>query len=113
MRMFPSRLLPAIAAAVLFIALSTLTRAALALRPEAAMLPAAELARSFAVGLTFDFVTAIYAAAPLALWLVLAPDRLARHPAYRAATAAWFLCAAFLLLLLAAAEWLFWEEFGA
>jgi len=113
MHKVPARILPAFAAAAFFIAVSVLTRCALVLRPEVAALPASEIARSFAVGIAFDFVAAIYAATPLALWLVLAPDRLARHPVYRAATAVWFLCAAFLTLFLAVAEWLFWEEFGA
>src|SRR5262245_3992601 len=115
MRQAPSltRFLPALAAAAVFVAISTLTRVALALRPEAAVLGAGELARSFAYGLAFDLVATAYAVTPLLLWLALAPDRLARTRVYRLATLALFGVACFGALLLAVAEWLFWEEFGA
>ena len=109
----PTRLLPAIAAGAVFVAVCTLTRVALALRPETAALEAGDLARSFAYGLLFDLVAAAYAVTPLVLWLALAPGRLARTRAYRLATVAWFFAACFATLLLAVAEWLFWDEFGA
>jgi phosphoglycerol transferase MdoB-like AlkP superfamily enzyme len=108
-----ARFLPALAAAGVFVAVCTLTRIALALRPEAGMLVAGELARSFAIGLGFDLVAAAYAVTPFALWLALAPDRLARTRAYRVATLAWFGVACFAALLLPVSEWLFWDEFGA
>jgi len=108
----PERLRPALVAAVIFVALCTLTRIALALRPEAGLLGASELASSFALGLAFDLITAVYALAPFILWLVLAPARLAGTRLYRAATVAWFFAGCFAALLLAVSEWLFWEEFG-
>jgi phosphoglycerol transferase MdoB-like AlkP superfamily enzyme len=108
-----TRLLPAIATVAMFVAVSTLTRIALALRPEAALLGAGDLARSFALGLGFDLVAAAYAVAPLLLWLALAPGRLARTRAYRVTTVAWFFVACYGALVLAVAEWLFWDEFGA
>ena len=108
----PERLRPALVAAVIFVALCTLTRIALALRPEASLLGASELASSFALGLAFDLITAVYALAPFILWLVLAPARLAGTRLYRAATVAWFFAGCFAALLLAVSEWLFWEEFG-
>ncbi len=106
------RVLPAVSAAAAFILVSTLTRIALALRPEASVIGVPDLARVFALGFLFDLAAAAYALLPLALWLVLAPDRLARTRAYGAATVAWFFIACFAALVLSVAEWLFWEEFG-
>jgi phosphoglycerol transferase MdoB-like AlkP superfamily enzyme len=108
-----ARLLPAVAAAAAFVAACTLTRVALVLRPETPALAAGDLARSFALGLAFDLAAAAYAVTPLVIWLALAPDRLARTRAYRLVTLGWFGTACFAALLLAVAEGLFWEEFGA
>jgi phosphoglycerol transferase MdoB-like AlkP superfamily enzyme len=108
-----SRLRPALLAAAIFIVICTLTRIALALRPEAIALGAGDLASSFAIGFAFDLVTAIYVVTPLLLWLALAPDRLARAWLYRAMTIGWFSIACFAFLFTAVAEWLFWEEFSA
>jgi len=108
-----TRLLPAILAGAAFVAVSTLTRIALALRPEATSLAWDDLVRSFSLGLAFDLTAAAYALTPLVLWLVLAPDRLARTRIYRLATLGWSGVTCFAILLLAVAEWLFWEEFGA
>jgi len=115
MTLFPRfrRLLPALGAAAVFAAVCTLTRLALALRPEVAQLGIAELARSFVLGLLFDLAAAAYAVTPLLFWLALAPNRLARAGIYRIATFAGFFIACFGALLLAVAEWLFWDEFGA
>ena len=108
-----TRVLPALAVAAVLVAVCTLTRIALALRPDTAALGAADLARSFAYGFAFDTVAAAYAVTPLVLWLALAPGRLARTRAYRLATLVGFGVACFATLLLAVAEWLFWDEFGA
>jgi phosphoglycerol transferase MdoB-like AlkP superfamily enzyme len=111
---FPrERLLPALAAAGVFIVVCTLTRAALALRPEVAQLGAGDLLRSFALGLCYDLTAAAYALTPFVLWLALAPNRLARTWIYRALSIAWFAVACFVFLFTAVAEWLFWDEFGA
>ncbi len=107
-----ARLLPALAAAAVFVATCTATRVALALRPEFAAFDPGALARGFAYGLGFDLAAAVYALAPFVLWLMLAPDRVAGTRAYRAATIAWFFAANFAALLLGIAEWLFWDEFG-
>ncbi len=107
------RLYPAAAAALILVGVSTLTRLALALRPDVAGLGALELARSFGLGFLFDLATAACALAPFVLWLALAPDRLARSWLYRGATVAWLALASFLFLFTAVAEWLFWDEFGA
>ena len=109
---FPVRLLPALAAAALFIATSTLTRVALALRPEVAALESGEFVRGFVYGLGFDLVAALYALTPFALWFLLAPGRVAGTRIYRAASVALFFAACFAALLLGVSEWLFWDEFG-
>lgn len=109
----PLGLLPAFAAAGVFVLACLGTRLALSLRPELSVLPAAELLRGFAVGLGFDLIAAACAFAPFVLWLALAPARVARVGAYRIATLAWFFTACFIAFMLAVAEWLFWEEFGA
>jgi phosphoglycerol transferase MdoB-like AlkP superfamily enzyme len=108
-----TRFLPAFAAAGVFVAVSTLTRVAVALRPEATVLGVGELARSFALGLAFDLVATAYAVTPLLAWLALAPNRLARTRVYRSVTLVLFGVACFGAVLLAVSEWLFWEEFGA
>jgi phosphoglycerol transferase MdoB-like AlkP superfamily enzyme len=111
--LLPVRLRPAFTAAAVFVAACTLTRIALALRPEVAQLGAADLLRSFAFGLGYDLAAAAYACTPFVLWLALAPDRLARTWFYRAASIAWFAIACFAVFFTAVAEWLFWDEFGA
>ena len=107
------RLLPALASAAVLVSASTLTRVALALRPEVAALDAIDLLRAFALGLAFDLAACLYALAPFVLWLALAPDRLARTWLYRGASIAWFGIACFVFFFTAVAEWLFWDEFGA
>ena len=108
-----ARLSPAFASALVLVAVSTATRLALALRPEAASLPWTDLLRSFALGLAFDLAAAFYLALPFALWLELLPGRLARHAVFRAIAVAGFFAICFASLFLAASEWIFWDEFGA
>ncbi len=107
------RFRPALAAALALLAISTLTRLALATRPEIAALGVATLVRSFVLGLGFDLLATAYALAPFVLWLALAPERLARSRAYRALTVVFFAITCFLALVIASGEWLFWEEFEA
>jgi len=108
-----ARLRPALAAAAVLVATSTVTRIALAFRPEVAALGLGDLVRAFALGLGFDAIAAVYALTPLVLWLALAPDRVARMWIYRAASIAWFAVACYAFFFTAVAEWLFWDEFGA
>jgi phosphoglycerol transferase MdoB-like AlkP superfamily enzyme len=110
---FPVRLLPALAAAGIFVLSCLATRVAMSFRPELGALPAADLLRGYGIGLGFDLVAALYAFSPFALWLALAPARLARSNVYRIATLVLFFIACFAAFLLAVSEWLFWEEFGA
>ena len=107
----PHRLLPALLAGGGLLLVSTLTRIALAAHAGAA-LSAAEVLQVFVRGLWFDVAAAVFAVTPFIVWLALAPTRLARTWLYRGATLAAFFAAAYGLLLLAVAEWLFWDEFG-
>ena len=109
---FPQRLLPAVLAGAGLVLVATLTRVLLAAQSDAA-LPVGALLQVFARGLWFDLAAAIFAVTPLVLWLALAPGRLARSWLYRGVTLLAFFGASFGLLVLAVAEWLFWEEFGA
>jgi phosphoglycerol transferase MdoB-like AlkP superfamily enzyme len=106
-----SRLAPPLLVGATFVAVSTATRALLLLRPDVAVGPGEGL-QALAAGLGFDLVAACYVTAPMYLWLALVPDRLARTRPYRAAALAWFAAMAFGFLVLAVAEWLFWDEFG-
>jgi len=109
---FPHRLRPALYAGIALIAVSTLTRLALAMHSGEA-LPASAIPQVFLRGLWFDVAAAVFAVTPMVAWLALAPTRLARTWVYRGATLLLFGTAVFSLLVLAVAEWLFWDEFGA
>jgi phosphoglycerol transferase MdoB-like AlkP superfamily enzyme len=107
-----ARMAPALAAAAAFIAVSTATRLGLALRPEVAVGGLTDWAGALGYGLLFDVVAAGYVVAPFALWLALAPNRLARSRAHRVLSLAGFAALLFGFLVLAVSEWLFWDEFG-
>ncbi|MGV8918124.1 MAG: LTA synthase family protein [Pseudomonas sp.] len=66
----------------------------------------------FGVGLIYDLAFLIYAALPISLYLLLCPPALWRTRGHR-----WFLqgvmtVSIFVMLFVAVAEWLFWDEFG-
>jgi phosphoglycerol transferase MdoB-like AlkP superfamily enzyme len=108
-----SRFCPVLLAAALWLAISTATRVAIALRPDVVAVGGpGDWLRVFGYGLLFDLVTATYLLAPAVLWLALLPQRLARTSLHRAF--AWLAFSALLcgFLVLAVAEWLFWDEFG-
>ncbi|HEY6864580.1 MAG TPA: LTA synthase family protein [Burkholderiales bacterium] len=90
------------------------TRVALLARPDTqgigGVLAGAE---AFVTGAFFDAVVATYFVLPLALWLALAPSGLVRSRAHRALVVVGVAAYAYLLLWVAIAEWLFWDEFGA
>lgn len=109
----PDRLKPAAAAALLLVALATLTRLALALRADVAVGGLLDWVQVFLRGLVFDLAAAAYALAPFVAWLALVPDRLAHSRPHRALVLLGFFGTAFALLVLPVAEWLFWDEFGA
>ncbi len=108
----PHRLHPALYAGIGLILIATLTRIGLAVYSDASLSLGA-LLQVFLRGLWFDLAAAIFAVAPMVIWLAVAPTRLARTWLYRGVTLVAFFGAAFGLLVLAVAEWLFWEEFGA
>ena len=107
------RLSPALVAGVIIVVASTLTRVALAFRPEVSSLPWLELARSFALGLVFDMAAAFYLVLPFALWLAFLPNRFSRNGFFRILKILAFLVLCFTALFLSVAEWIFWDEFGA
>jgi len=72
----------------------------------------AEILRIFAVGLVYDATFLLYAALPLALYLLLCPHRLWRHRGHRAFLHLLLGISLFVMLFTATAEWLFWDEFG-
>ena len=71
------------------------------------------LVRAFAVGAIFDLATYFYIALPVALFLLVVPDRFFRWRPHRYAAYAVYFIALYVLLFDAAAEWIFWGEFGA
>ncbi len=103
------RLLPLVGVVALLAALAT--RIALALRGDVAVPPSA-LPGVFGVGTLFDMASLAFGLAPLALWLALAPDRLARSRVHQWLAVAGFGVAVFGFEFVAAAEWVFWDEFG-
>jgi phosphoglycerol transferase MdoB-like AlkP superfamily enzyme len=114
MKKLAERLLPALLIAVILVAVSLATRLLLSFQADTGAGAAAlAWARVYATGLLYDFVTALYVAGPVALWLALVPDRIASSAPHRAGALAAFAAFVFGALLLAIAEWLFWEEFGS
>jgi phosphoglycerol transferase MdoB-like AlkP superfamily enzyme len=107
-----SRFAPALLVAAAFVAISELTRIALALREDVPELGPADALGVFARGLGFDLVAACYLAAPMVLWLALVPGRVARSRTHRTLAVLAAGVAVFAFLVLAVAEWLFWDEFG-
>lgn len=66
----------------------------------------------FAVGLLYDLGFLAYAALPLGLYLLLCPPALWRRRGHRLLLAGLLFASLFLMLFVATAEWLFWDEFG-
>jgi phosphoglycerol transferase MdoB-like AlkP superfamily enzyme len=107
------RFRPVLLAAALWLVISTATRVALALRPDVVAVGGpADWLRVFGFGLLFDLVAALYLLAPGVLWLALAPQRLAATKVHRALAVLAFCALSCGFLVLAVAEWLFWDEFG-
>lgn len=71
-----------------------------------------QVVATFATGLLYDLAFLTYAAVPLGIYVLLCPPRLWRARGHR-----WFLqglmtLSIFVMLFVAVAEWLFWDEFG-
>lgn len=71
-----------------------------------------QILRLFAVGLVYDVTFLLYAALPLALYLLVCPQRLWRRRSHRVFLHLLFGVSLFVMLFTATAEWLFWDEFG-
>lgn len=92
--------------------ISFLTRCALALRDDVNGGVFA-LAGAFALGSLYDLIAAVFALAPLILWLALLPNRAARWRVHRWLMALGISVSLFSLLLNAVSEWIFWDEFSS
>src|SRR5205809_823214 len=106
------RLLPAFAIAAVCVAFSMATRIALTWSAHAS-LSIGDWLSIFGFGMLFDLTAALYLVSPLGLWLALAPNRLAATRVHRAAVVLGAFVYAYLFVLIAAAEWLFWDEFAS
>lgn len=91
---------------------SFLTRCVLALREDVSG-TAGQLLGAFALGTVYDLIAAVFALAPLVLWLALMPNRVARWHLHRMAIALGIAVSTFSLLVNAVAEWIFWDEFSS
>ncbi len=108
------RYLPVAIFAAILLAFAFVTRVALLLRPDTAIdLSAATLAQIFGVGLFFDLAAAAYFCAPLVLYLALLPERVARWRPHAWVFLAFYVAFTYLLVVVAVAEWVFWDEFAA
>ena len=95
------------------LAVSLLTRIVLSLRPDVSLGGLADLLHAFGTGLVFDLATALWFSAPLALWLMLMPERVLRWRLHRLFVFVSASLALFTLVFTAVSEWIFWDEFGA
>ena len=66
----------------------------------------------FGIGLIYDLAFLLYAALPLAVYLLLCPRRFWKHPWHHRFLHALLGFSLFVMLFTAVAEWLFWDEFG-
>ncbi len=66
----------------------------------------------YAIGLLYDLGFLAFAAIPLGLALLLCPPRLWQHRGFQQALKVLFALSLFVMLFVATAEWLFWDEFG-
>lgn len=99
--------------ASLWLAIFLLTRSALLFAhwQDAAGGPAAIL-RVFLLGAVYDVAFLVFAALPLAVYLLLCPRRLWASRWHRHGLIAVFALILYAMLFSALAEWLFWDEFG-
>ena len=108
------RFAPALALGALYICLGAVTRLVLWLKfGTAADVPTADLPLLMLAGLLNDAVESLYIITPLALYLLLVPDRWYRTRASRALLAGGFVLTVTALIYVAAAEFYFFEEFDA
>jgi len=97
--------------AALAVAVATATRLALLARARRD-LDVGALAPLLAAGFAYDLAVASYVALPAGLYLALVPQRLFARRAHRALALVFAFALTYALLVVAVAEWLFWNEFG-
>lgn len=108
------RFLPVYAYAAILVSLAFAVRVALFARPDTAIvMSAGGLAQAFGMGLFFDLVAASYFCLPFVIYLALVPERVARWRAHAWIFLALYLGFIYLLMVVAVAEWVFWDEFAA
>ncbi len=105
------RFAPACVLAAACIAFATVTRLVLAAH-AGMVISLGDWLSILGRGLLFDVTAALYFCAPFVVWLTLAPNRVAAWRLYRLATLLGLAALAYALILVAVAEWLFWDEFG-
>ena len=114
MRPLRQRYAPLIWLALVFFAIEFLTRLILLIKTgDGVPVQPTSWLYLFAVGAAYDFVALIYFASPLVLLLWLTPNRVYVSRPLRVTLALLALALLYILLFVAAAEWLFWAEFGS
>lgn len=99
---------------VVFLAFACLTRIALLVKTgDGVPVDLGSWLYVFVVGLAYDLVAFVYFAWPLVLFLWLMPRRAYNARPTAVILAGLCLLLVYVLLFVAAAEWLFWDEFGA
>lgn len=97
-----------------YLAISGVTRVVLALKALAAsQIAATDLTGILLKGTGYDFIACLYLCAPLALYLLLAPERLYRRRAHRVAAWVMLALAVYGLTYLGAVEYFFFDEFNS
>ncbi|MBL8301081.1 MAG: sulfatase-like hydrolase/transferase [Rhodanobacteraceae bacterium] len=106
------RLRPLAWLAVLFVSIATLTRLVLFLNGGEGVPPTVpNWLYVFGIGFAYDLVTLLYFAWPLLLWLWLMPRHWHAGPIARFGLGTLLFALVFTLLFVAAAEYVFWDEF--
>jgi phosphoglycerol transferase MdoB-like AlkP superfamily enzyme len=107
------RYAPLLWLAAIFFAIELLTRLVLLVKTgDGVPAQATSWLYLFAVGFAYDFVAFVYFAWPLVLVLWLVPDRAYASRPLQATLALLAFAFLYILLFVAAAEWLFWDEFA-
>src|SRR4249920_1226214 len=90
------------------------TRAVLAVRAfKTGQFDFTDAPRVFSTGLGYDFITALYLTAALALYLLLVPEKIYRWRWHRALLAGFLALSLFGLLYLGVVEYFFFDEFNS
>ncbi len=113
MKIFQNRFSTLALVGVVFLAISLVTRIGLTFTAGRLCEPTfGKIALIFLVGLCYDVITFSYFALPLALVLLVLPDRWTLSRWTRLPVTVLYFIALCLLIFSACAEWFFWQEFG-